>query len=290
MEVLQTSLVLGVAVGMLFALSSAGLVVIYRASGYVSFAQGDVATAAVFVGLFVHKSGLPYPLVALVVICSATLISLVVGSGIVTPIEKYGMLPAALSTIALALVIQGVLNLTVGGHVRSFPAISDAQAFSIGDISLPWTDVAAFLVSVLAFVALGFAFARSDTGLAMRAVHDDELAARLLGLSRRRLKAAAWALAGLLAGVLGLFVAPLYSLTPQSINAFLVFGFAAIIAGGFDSIVGAIVAGVSIGVLTNLVSAYIDPNLVPFSLYLLILAVLLVRPQGLFGRRIVSRV
>ncbi|HET6152615.1 MAG TPA: branched-chain amino acid ABC transporter permease [Marmoricola sp.] len=290
MEILQTSVILGITLGMLFALSSAGLVVIYRTSGYVSFAQGDVATAALFVGLLVHEAGWPYWVLALIVISSGVAISLVVGMGVVTPIERHGLLSAALSTIAVSLVIQGLLNLTSGGHTRAFPALSDARAFRLGDVALQWTDVAAFGCSVIAFVALGVAFRRSNLGIAMRAMSDNELAAELLGLSRLRLKACSWAVAGALAGILGLFVAPIYSLTPQSIDAFLVFGFAAIIAGGFDSIVGAMVAGVVIGVLTNLVSAYLDPNLVPFSLYVLILVILLVRPQGLFGRSIVSRV
>jgi branched-chain amino acid transport system permease protein len=124
----------------------------------------------------------------------------------------------------------------------------------------------------------------------MRAVHDNPAAAEVLGVRSVTLKRLSWVVSGGLAGICGLFIAPTYSLTPTSINALLVFGFAAIVVGGFDSIAGAVVAGVLLGIATNLTAAYINPDLVTTSLFVVLVVVLLVRPQGLFGRRPMVRV
>ncbi|GAA1936355.1 branched-chain amino acid ABC transporter permease [Nocardioides hwasunensis] len=290
MELLQTSLILGVVVGIVYSLSGAGLVVIFRTSGYISFTQGDIAAVGLFVGLAAYNSGAGYVWTALLVIAVSTLVGGLVGALITVPLEKHGHLPAALSTIATALIISGLLNLTVGGDPRSFPEVSRSEALSILGVQMSWSDVAGVLVSASVFIGLGVFFSRSRMGVAMRAVNDNKLAGELLGVPDRRLKLVSWTVAGALSGLLGLFVAPILSLSTVSVNTLLVFGFCAIVIGGFDSIFGALVAGTAIGVMTNLTSTYLDPNLVPTVLWASMLLVLLVRPNGLFGRRKLVRV
>jgi branched-chain amino acid transport system permease protein len=290
MDLLASSLILGITIGMVYALAGAGLVVIFRTSGYISFAQGDVAAVGLFVGLAAYKAGMGYPLTALVVVLVSTVVGALVGGLVAIPVEKYGHLPAALSTIAVSLIIGGVLNVTVGGDPRAFPEVSSAVLITLGSINLTVSDVVGFLLSAVIFVALGFFFRRTRMGVAMRAVNDNPLAGRILGIPDRRLKMVSWMVAGTLSGVLGLFVAPLLSLTPVSVNTLLVYGFCAIVIGGFDSIVGALIAGVGIGVLGNLTSAYVDPNLVPTVLWVALLVLLVFRPNGLLGRRKLVRV
>lgn len=290
MEILETSIILGVILGLVYALVGAGLVVIYRTSGYVSFAQGDIATASLYVGLFCYTSGLPYWATAIVVVGVGGVVGGLVGGLIVVPIERFGHLSAALATVGIGLTIQGVEALVLNTEARGFPSVGDVSMLTIGPVTLTRSDVLAFVVCAVLFASIGLFFARSRTGVAMRAVNDNGKAAEHVGLSAKRLKYVSWIISGGLAGVTGLFVAPTYGLSPTTVNALLVFGFATVVLGGFESVLGALVAGVLIGVFSTMVAAYLAPGVVNFALYALVLLVLLARPYGLLGRRPLARV
>ena len=290
MELFQTTLILGVTLGLVYALVGAGLVVIYRTSGYVSFAQGDIASVGLYVGLFAYTAGLPYWWTALIVIIVCCLLAGAIGRFIVVPLERFGKLSAALATIGIGLAIQGIEALVVTTDARGFPSVGDAIVLRIGPVGLSQANVAAMVIAVALFIALGIFFKSSKTGMAMRAVSDNPTAATHVGISGNRLKYLSWLIAGVLAGVTGLFVAPVYSLFPGSVNVLLVFGFATVVFGGFESITGSIIAGIVFGVVGNLVAAYLHPGLVTFAVYVIVLLVLLVRPSGLLGRKPLVRV
>jgi branched-chain amino acid transport system permease protein len=290
MDLLETTLVVGVISGMLYALSGAGLVLIFRTSGYISFAQGDIAAIGLFTAYYLgYQQGLPYPLVALIVIVVCAAVGGLFGL-LIVPMEKFGVLAAALATIGLGIAIQGGENATVGSDPRAFPSLGQDAVLSLGKVSLTGSDVGAFVVCLLIFAALGVAFKLLRAGVAMRAVNDNREAAEILGVPARRLKVASWVLSGVLAGTAGLFVVPLYALSPSSVNVLLFYGFVAIVVGGFDSITGALVGGLLIGVAANLTAAYVSPNLLTTAVYITLLCVLILRPQGLLGRRMIERV
>ncbi len=290
MELFETSVILGVTIGLVYALSGAGLVVIYRTSGYASFTQGDIAAVSLYVGLFLYHSGLPYPVMALLVVAVGALLGGLIGGFVVVPLERFGPLTAALATIGVGLTIQGTENVVLNPDPVAFPSAGDAPALVLGPVTLSVANVVQAIVCILLFAALGAVFRFSRTGIAMRAANDNPNAAGHIGLPGKRLKVISWMLAGGLAGVTGLFVAPLYSLSPTSVNAILVFGFATVVLGGFESITGALVAGVVIGVASNLVAAYLNPQLVTFGVYAFVLFILLFRPYGLLGHRPLMRV
>jgi branched-chain amino acid transport system permease protein len=290
MELFQLTLLGGVTMGLIYAIAGASQVVIYRTSGYVSFAHGDIAAVSLYVGLFAHSVGMPYVGVAVLVVVVGAILGGLIGTLVVIPIERFGLLPAVMATVAVALVIQGVLNVVVGGQPRSFPSPGEKVLFSVGNVEIDTWTFASLVTCITVFAALGLLFAKTKMGVAMRAVHDSPDAAQILGIRSNRLRRLSWILSGGLAGVAGLFVAPTFSLTPHSVNAFLVFAFCAVVVGGFESIVGALVAGVGIGIAGNLVVAYMNPNLVNMMVYLVLLSVLLVRPYGIFGMRPVARV
>ena len=290
MVLFETSLILGITLGLVYALAGVGLVVIYRTSGYVSFCQGDIAAVSLYIGLACYKAGLPYPIMALVVVASGAVLAGVIGGFIVVPLERFGTLSAALATIGVGLAIQGIENLTVDATPQAFPSAGAQTAFTIGPVHLAVSDITSAVVSAALFVALGLFFRISRIGIAMRAANDNPAAAVHVGLSGKKLKHLSWILAGGLSGACGLFVAPIYSLTPVSVNALLVFGFATVVLGGFESVMGALVAGIIIGVTSNMLAAYLNTNLVTFGIYALLLVVLLVRPSGLLGRRTLVRV
>lgn len=290
MFLLESSLVSGVVSGLIFALAGVGLIVIYRVSGYVSFAQGDIAALALYFGYWLHVGGAPYVLVAAAVVVVGAILGGVLGSLIVVPFERFGLLVAAISTIGISITIQGAENLFFGADARAFPSAGDGTAVTLGSVSLSRADAISFVVCAVVVAALSVGFRRARAGIAMRAVHDNPRAAEVLGIRALTLKRMSWVVAGGLAGLCGLFIAPIYSLTPTSVNSILVFGFCAIVIGGFDSVPGAVVAGVLIGFITNLTAAYISPDLVTTLLYVSMVVVLIVRPHGLFGRTPIVRV
>ena len=290
MELLQTALLLGIVSGLLYALSGAGLVLIYRTSGFISFAQGDIAAVGLFTAYFVHEAGAPYIVTVLVTIATCAVAALVVGGLIVMPIGRQGALSAGLATIGVGILIQGIENATVGNSPRPFPAVTDGVAFHLGAVQIQTVHVVQILLTVTVFAAMGVAFRKLTAGVALRALNEDAEAAELLGVPGRRLRLLSWLAAGVLAALAGLFIVPLYTLTPTSVNAILLFGFCAVVVGGFDSVLGALIGGLIIGVSANLVAAFLSPNLVTTVLYLTLLTVLLFRPHGLMGRAPLRRV
>lgn len=290
MFLFQSSLVSGLISGLIFALAGIGLIVIYRVSGYISFAQGDIAAVALYFGYWLHQGGAPYVVVAMAVVLTGALTGGLIGRFIVVPLERFGLLTAAMATIGVSVLLQGLENYFLGADARAFPSAGEGTVFSLGSMSLSTADVVSFIVCGLAVTLLSLGFRRTRTGVAMRAVHDNPAAAQVLGLRALSLKHASWVVAGGLAGLCGLFIAPIYALTPTSVNSILVFGFCAVVIGGFDSIPGAVVAGMIIGVTTNLTAAYINPDLVTTLLFATLMTVLLLRPHGLFGRRPIARV
>lgn len=290
MFLFESSLISGLVSGLIYALAGVGLIVIYRVSGYISFAQGDIAALALYVGYWLHEGGVPYAAVAVAVVVVGAILGGLLGTFVVVPFERFGLLVAAISTIGISITIQGFENLVFGSQARAFPSAGSGTAFSIGAVSLSKADVLSFVVCGVVVAVLSVGFRRTRAGVAMRAVHDHPEAALVLGINGLTLKRASWVVAGALAGVCGLFIAPIYALTPTSVNSILVFGFCAIVIGGFDSLVGAVVSGMLIGFLTNLTAAYISPDLVTTLMFVALVLVLLVRPHGIFGRRPIARV
>jgi len=290
MEILQLAVFGGLIIGVVYALAGASMVVLYRTSGYVSFAQGDIAAASLFVGLILNNMGMPYLVVAAGTILTGAILGGLIGSFIVVPLERLGAVTAVLATIAVGMIIQGGEMLVFGAEPKAFPSAGDATVFTLGALDVSVADVVSVVTCALVFAILGLAFGKTSTGIAMRAVNDSPDAAQILGVRAAQLRRRSWVVSGALAGVAGLFIAPTFGLTPFSVNAFLIFAFCAVVVGGFESIVGALVAGIGVGVISNLVAVYFDVNLVNISVYIILLLVLLVRPHGLFGRRPLERV
>jgi branched-chain amino acid transport system permease protein len=289
-EILQLAIFGGLTIGVVYALAGASMVVVYRTSGYVSFAQGDIAAVALFVALWTSDQGASYPVVALVTVGVGAVLGGLIGGLIVVPIERFGAIHAVLATIAVGLIIQGIANVVVGAQPRAFPSPGENTIATVGAVNITQADIISLTASAAIFIGLGILFTRTRIGVAMRAISDSSEAANVMGIRSGQLRRLSWVIGGALAGVAGLFVAPTFALTPYSVNAFLIFAFCAIVLGGFESVIGALVAGIAVGIVSNLVATYLDPNLVSISVYALLLVVLLVRPHGIFGRRPIERV
>lgn len=290
MQELESSLILGALLGLLYALAGAGLVAIYRTSKVINFAQGDVATIGLYCALPLVAAHVPYALVAIIAVATSVVASMLMGVGVSFISDRHNALYANLATIGLALVIRGLLAYTQGSLPQGFPSAGSRFLFHLGDVGISGANVMLVALVVVCFIALGLLFDRTTIGAAMRALSESPSTSRALGLPTIRLNLLAWGIGGVLAGLAGVVVAPIYSVTPTSVDNIVIYGFAAVVVGGFDSITGSLIAGVVIGVLTNVVAQYTSPNLVLFAVFLLMAIVLIFRPYGLLGRAPLQRV
>ncbi|WP_310961241.1 branched-chain amino acid ABC transporter permease [Nocardioides terrisoli] len=290
MELFAQSVVLGLITGLVYSLTGAGLVSVYRTSRIINFAQGSIGTLGLYAAYPLTERGAPYWLVAIVAIGAAALAGLCVGWIVNLLASRRDELMGGLAAIALSLVIDSVLTLTMGGSARAFPSMGTHTLFRVASVNFTASDVGIAAAAIIAFGALGLLFSRTTTGLGMRAISENATAARIVGLRSGALRMGSWVICGILAGVGALFLAPMYSLTPTSIEGELVYGFAAVVIGGFDSIIGALVAGIGLGIVSNLIGVYVNLDLITTGLFAVMIPVLLLRPYGLFGRRPLERV
>ncbi len=286
----------GLSSGAIYASLALAIVIIYRSTGIVNFAQGEMATFAAFIAWTLIDHGLGYwPSFALTL-----LIAFLGGAAlqrlVIRPVERRPALTIVILTIGLFIFLGGLMNWIWKAEVRSFPPNRpfSTNTIDLGGVAISYQDIG-IVGATLGIVALLWVlFQKTKLGLALRASAVDPASSRLVGVRVGWMLALGWGLAAVLGAVAGLFTAAAFPpLEPNMMRAVLIYAFAAAVLGGLTSPLGAVVAGLGLGVTLNLVSAYVDPigsqMRLPVALAL-ILGVLLVRPAGLFGRVAVRRV
>jgi len=287
-------LVVGIGDGAIYAMLGLGLVVIYRSTGLLNFAQGEMSMFSAFIVWTVWDLGVPLPLAVLAGMVGGFGVGALVHQVAVRPVGDPHEKPLAvvIVTIGLFLGLNGAAQLIWGTLDRELPPLFGNGQVEIGGVAIAWQKIGA--VVVLGVLALGFylLFQRSRLGLAMRAVASNSESAALVGVPVPRLLMLGWGLAAAVGTVAGVFTAPGRGLGSNLMQLTLIFGFAAIALGGFDSLVGAVVGGFIVGIASSVVPQYVPGfEKVPLApAFILILAVLLFRPEGLFGRKQVRRV
>ena len=283
----------GLAAGSIYASVALALVLIYRATDVVNFAQGEMATFTTFVAWSLMHHGLSYwPAFVLTL-----LIAFAGGVGVervlIRPVERRPELVIVIVTIGLLIAINGLTGWIWGPEVKVFDSPFPNSTVDVGGVVISVQDIGVFCVC-LATVFVVWAFFRfTSVGLAMRAVAVNPDASRLMGVRVGWMLALGWGLAAVLGAVAGMMAAPTVFLDPDMMLVVLIYAFAAAVLGGIDSPVGAVVGGLVLGVVINLLGRYVNfvgqELRLPSALALLLL-VLLVRPAGLFGRVAVRRV
>lgn len=285
----------GFALGCIYALVALGFTVIFRASQVINFAQGSMLLVGAYL-ISVLATGLSLPF-GLAVIAAVALLA---GGGAVfqmTVLRRLLGQPVfgiVMVTIGLSIVINSSIAAIFGGNARILGDPWGASAVSVGDVTFSWVRVWTVLTTAL-ILALYFVFDRySRYGLAMRATAADEEAAMAVGVPVRRVYALAWAIAGALAAVGGLFLAGFPSSVNPSLGDVALRAFPAVILGGLNSPPGAVVGGITIGIVEVMASGYAPDwtgsNFSAVAPYVLMILVLLARPYGLFGTAPVERV
>ena len=287
----------GLLSGVMYSLVALGFVLIYKASGVFNFAQGSLVffAALTFVGLMEH--GLSFGVALLVTLLVMIVLGLLIEKFVLRPLVNQPQISLFMATIGLSFLIEGLAQLLWGANVRGLDIgiqdepigwISDATGVNVSKFDLAAAGIAAVLVTALALF-----FSRTRIGRALRAVADDHQAALAVGIPLQQIWGIVWAVAGFVALVAGLLWGARngvqFALTFVALKALPV-----LILGGFDSVPGAIVGGLIIGSTEKLAEVYLGPHvgggIEGWFPYVLALIFLLIRPEGLFGEKIIRRI
>jgi branched-chain amino acid transport system permease protein len=285
--------VAGLASGAIYGSLALAIVIIYRSTRVVNFAQGEMATFTTFISLSLMNQGLSFWAAFPLVLAIAFLGGIAIERIVIRPVENAPVLTIVIVTLGLALLLNGLMNVIWGGGSRQYDGPFSARTIDAGGVHISIQYIGIVSVSLASVIALALFFRFTKLGLGLRAAALNPSSSRLVGVRVGWMLALGWGLAAVLGAVAGMMIAPLVSLDPNMMQAILLYAFAAAVLGGLDSPVGAVVGGLLLGVTITLLERYVgfvgSTLKLPTAL-LLILLFLLARPAGLFGRVAVRRV
>ena len=286
----------GLLTGGIYALIALGLVLIYKSSRVFNFAQGHILMLGAFVAWwFTENMGWSIWIAFGAAIGVAILVGLLIERLALRPLIGQPILATVMMTLALSQVLQGAVILLFGANQRSLPTMFPLQPVILGEVRLKLNLVLAFGMAMLGFVLFVLFFRFTRWGLAMRAAAEDHQLAQSVGLRVPRIFGLAWAIASVVATVGGVLLASI-SGVETNLSIIALKAFPAVLFGGLESIPGAIIGGLTVGVIESLVGglpqdpAFRALNLGDIAAYVFMLLVLLVRPDGLFGLKRIERI
>jgi branched-chain amino acid transport system permease protein len=279
----------GIAMGGIYACLGLALVMIYQSTHHINFAQGEMAMFSTFIAFLLLKAGLPYWLAALATLAFGFVAGMLIERLILRPLGDVPELSVIVVFIGLFIGINSLAGWTFGHQLEPFPSPFPSKVFGTTLIS---GHEFGTIVVVLVVMAVLYGFLRfTKVGLAMRASAENPVSSRLSGIPVSLMLALGWGLSSLIGAVAGLMVAPVVFLEPNMMGGVLIYAFAAALVGGIDNPWGAVAGGLIVGVVENLAGTYVVGTELKLTLALVVIvAVLLVRPSGLFGRKLVARV
>lgn len=282
-------LVSGLASGAVYGLMGLGLVIIYRATDVVNFALAGLATVGLYAALAVNERGLPLLLAAVAAIVTTAAVGLVAREAVIRPLAQGELLSALVMTMGVSLIAESAISTIWDDQPRLFPSLVEGSV-SLGSVAVPAQSLLTIAVAAVAMALVAYLFGRTSIGTAMRAVAESADTARILGLGSQRIARIAWALGLGLAALAAFLYAPRAGLVPTVLSAPLFRAFAGIFLGGLTSMYGAVIGGLTVGVLDNLAAGYVSAGYRDTFVFSFTILVLLIRPQGLFGVRTFQRV
>ena len=287
----------GVSIGLMYSLIALGFVLVYKSTDAINFAQGEFVMMAALVGAVVvgfNVSPIVGAIAAVVIV-----LAVMIGFGfalervVLRPLLGRPIVAVIMATIGLASVLRGLTPIIFGGETRALPLPIPDDPVVIGPATLPPIQVLGAGVAILLFVGFNWFFKKSRMGVAMRAVADNQQVAQAMGINVERYFALAWAMAGIVSALGGIVWGSMLGVDVQIAVVGLKV-FPVVILGGLDSIGGAMIGGLIVGLVESLASGYLDPYVgggtKDFAPYLLMILVLMVRPYGIFGKRQIERV
>lgn len=283
MTIFAETIVSGIAAGAVYVLIALGFSLIYRTSRVINFAQGDLAMLGAYIAYSAHSAGLPLGLAMLVGVLAIGALAAVAERVILRPLYGRPLVVAILATVALAVAIEGAIQLIWGSQPLSLPSLVSQSPWHVAGVAITPTDAAIFGIAFAVVLPLLWFIGATRTGRAMRGCAQDREVVTLFGVNPARMYSVSFILGGLLAGLAGVLIAPTVGLTSSGGLDLSAVGFSAAVLGGLGSLPGAIVGGVLISVVVNLAAVYVSSGYSNGFAYLLMMLVLLIRVRGLMG-------
>ncbi|TMQ20752.1 MAG: branched-chain amino acid ABC transporter permease [Deltaproteobacteria bacterium] len=290
MQAFFHQLLSGLANGAIYASVALALVMIFKATHHVNFAQGELAMFSTYVAYTLVRSGVPYWVAFVITLTFSFTVGVAIQQLLLRWLRRASVLTAVIVFIGLLVVFNGFAGPIFGFTIKEFPSPFDPHAWYATTYLSPH-EVGTIGVTLLV-LAIVFAFFRfTRLGLAMRASAESPQSSRLVGIRVGWMLALGWGMAAVLGAIAGMMAAPTVFLEPNMMGGVLLYGFAAALLGGIDNPWGAPIGGFIVGVLENVAGAYVVGSHLKLALALLVIvAVLVFKPGGLFGRTVVVRV
>lgn len=289
MNAFLAQLMAGLATGGIYASMALALVMIYRSTHHVNFAQGEMAMFSTFIASMLIQAGWPYWAAFFATVAIAFVMGAAIEAVLVRRLRNAPILAIVVVFVALLVILHSLAGWLFGYTIRSFPSPFADAAVAGGLLSPHQLGAIGITLLMLALMYLFFRY--SPLGLQMRATAENPTSSRLVGVRVNRMLALGWGLAGAIGAVAGMMIAPVVFLDVHMMSGVLLYAFAAAVLGGIGSAPGAVAGGFIVGVLENLLGTYVVGAELKLSVALvLIIVVLVVKPSGLFGKAVVVRV
>jgi branched-chain amino acid transport system permease protein len=280
----------GLTTGAILALAALGFVLIYKSSDVINFAQGEFLLVGAYVSFaMIAQFGLAWPLGMVLTLLVAVAIGVIVERLVLRPLIGEPIISVIMVTIGLSSLLRAIVSTIWGTLPRAFPEFIPSQPVRILNATVGADRLWAIILAVIMLGLFTFFFRRSREGIAMRAVADDQQAALSMGISVKKIFAWAWSIAAASAAIGGALIANIVGVSGE-LSGFGLRVFPVVILGGLDSIPGAIIGGVIIGLLEAYTGGYVGQGLNTVIPFIVLIIILMVRPYGLFGQEIIERV
>jgi branched-chain amino acid transport system permease protein len=289
MDLLIHQVLSGLATGGIYASMALALVMIYQATHEVNFAQGEMAMFATYLAWTLLQGGVPYWAAFLLTVVISFVGGVVIERVVIRPVENAPVLAVVTVFIGLLVIFNSIAGWVFSYTIKPFPSPFPEKPF-FGNSYMSSHEIGSMGITLLLLVLLFVFFRYTPLGLAMRAAAQNPVSSRLVGVRVGWMLALGWGLAAAIGAVGGMMIAPVVFLEPNMMGGVLLYAFAGALLGGIDSPGGAVVGGFLVGVLENVVGAYLGTELKFTVALILIVTVLVIKPSGLFGKVHVSRV
>ena len=285
-------LINGLSVGFLYGLSAMGFVMIFKSSSVLNFAHGELlALGAFFFLAAVTWAQLPIAVAFLVTLVGCFILGFFIERFFLRPLIGEHLIYVIMLTVGLASMFKGIMLLVWGGNLQTYPEfLPNFLNIQWDVINIPPVYTAALIIGMMFLILFGIFFKYSSQGIFMRSVADNQKAALSLGVHVQRVFALSWAIAALVAGMSGIILGVINGINVHDLSAIGLKVFPVVILGGLDSIGGAIIGGLIIGMLETFTGGYLSPSLRDVVPYIILVFILMVKPYGLFGLKEIERV
>jgi branched-chain amino acid transport system permease protein len=292
MDFFTQLLVGGLSIGFLYGLSAMGFVMIFKSSSVLNFAHGELlAIGAYFFLALITWGNIPILLAFLLTLLGCFLLGILIERLFLRPLIGEPLIFVIMLTVCLAAMFKGLILLVWGGNLYTYPVfLPETLGIRWGLVRIPPVYVATLIIGSIFLILFGIFFKYSSHGIYMRSVADNQKAALSLGVHVKRVFALSWAIASLVAGMSGIVLGIINGVNVHDLSAIGLKVFPVIILGGLDSIGGAIIGGIIIGLLETFTGGYLSPSLREVVPYIVLVLILLIKPYGLFGLKEIERV